>query len=60
MEGLITIRDIARQRGMHPAYVGNLTRMKGFPEPKRILGTIKLFEPREVAAYFKDREKRRA
>ncbi len=34
MEHLLTVKDIAAKRQLSPDYVGNLTRMKGFPDPK--------------------------
>jgi hypothetical protein len=58
MENLLTVKDIAAKRELSPDYVGNLTRMKGFPDPKLIIGNAKLFDADQVAAYFAAREKR--
>lgn len=60
MRNEITINEIAEERELHPQYVQKLSREKGFPDPVRRIGVNKMFDSNAVAAFFKDREKRKS
>lgn len=53
----ISVAEIATAEDMHPVYVAKVLRSKGAPKPTRKVGPAKLFDSREVLAFFDKRRK---
>lgn len=56
----ITLSEIARCESKHQNYVQLLSRQKDFPKPFRTAGITRLFDWRQVNAYFRAREAKQA
>lgn len=53
----ITLKEIAEAEGLHPVYTIKLAREKGFPDPVRMIGRNKMYDPRQVGKFFRGRER---
>lgn len=55
----ITAREIAMAEEIHPVHARRLLRQKDAPDPVRIVGNVRLYDVKAVAAFFDARRRRK-
>lgn len=56
----LTLKEIAAAKDLNHQYVQKLSREKGFPDPIKRIGLNKIYDGRDVLAFFAARKKRKA
>jgi predicted DNA-binding transcriptional regulator AlpA len=60
MEKLVDLKYVAQKTGLARVSCYNVAREKGFPDPKMVIGTVKLFDRAEIDRWLKARNAARA